>query len=135
MAKTRPPKIPERPLPVLPDDDVRRLPADCSGKDFRDRRDLAIIRPFLDTGMRLKGAAGLPYSPGDPEACDAPCPASPKESGSTLTVLTVAGAANGEQLRGESEDPLFVSFYSGSAAAVSPRMSTRGREGTPPGSH
>ena len=46
MAKTRPPKILEKPVPVLLDDDVRRLLADCSGKDFRDRRDLAIIRRF-----------------------------------------------------------------------------------------
>jgi site-specific recombinase XerC len=55
---------------VLPDLDVRRLLADCSGKDFRDRRDLAIIRPFLDTGMRLDGMAGLRYSADDPEASD-----------------------------------------------------------------
>jgi len=70
MAKTRPPKIPEKPVPVLPDDDVRRLLADCSAKDFRDRRDLAIIRLFLDTGMRLEGMTGLRYSAGDPEASD-----------------------------------------------------------------
>ena len=55
---------------MLPDDDVRRLLADCSGKDFRDRRDLAIIRLFLDTGMRLEGMAGLRYSVGDREASD-----------------------------------------------------------------
>ena len=59
MARTRPPKITEKPVPVLPDEDVRRLLADCSGKDFRDRRDLTIIRLFLDTGMRLEGMAGL----------------------------------------------------------------------------
>jgi len=70
MAKTRPPKIPEKPVPVLPDEDVRRLLADCSGKDFRDRRDLAIIRLFLDTGMRLEGMAGLRYSANDPEGSD-----------------------------------------------------------------
>lgn len=29
--------------------------ADCSGKDFPNRRDCAIIRLFLDTGMRLEG--------------------------------------------------------------------------------
>ncbi len=57
VVKTRPPKIPEKPVPVLPDDDVRHLLADCSDKDFRDRRDLAIIRPFLDTGMRLEEPA------------------------------------------------------------------------------
>ena len=59
MARTRPPKITEKPVPVLPDEDVRRLLADCSGKDFRDRRDLTIIRLFLDTGMRLEGMASL----------------------------------------------------------------------------
>ncbi len=63
MAKTRPPKIPDKPVPVLPDEDVRRLLADCSGKDFCDRRDLAIIRLFLDTGMRLEGMAGLATAP------------------------------------------------------------------------
>lgn len=66
MAKTRPPKVPEKPVPVLPDDDVRRLLTDCSGKDFRDRRDLAIIRLFLGTGMRLEGMAGLRYTPAIP---------------------------------------------------------------------
>jgi site-specific recombinase XerC len=71
MAKRRLPKIPDKPvLVLLSDDDVRRLLADCSGKDFRDRRDLAIIRLFLDTGMRLEGMAGLRYSAGDPEASD-----------------------------------------------------------------
>ena len=70
MARTRPPKIPDKPVPVLPGEDVRRLLADCSGKDFRDRRDLAISRLFLDTGMRLEGMAGLRYSAGDPEASD-----------------------------------------------------------------
>ena len=70
MVKMRPPKIPEKPVPVLPDEDVRRLLADCAGKDFRDRRDLAVIRLFLDTGMRLEGMAGLRYSAGDPEASD-----------------------------------------------------------------
>jgi hypothetical protein len=34
---------------------VRRLLADCSGKDFRDRQALAINRLFLDTGMRVEG--------------------------------------------------------------------------------
>ena len=55
---------------MLPDDDMRRLLADCSGKDFRDRRDLAIIRLFLDTGMRLESMAGLRYRADDPEASD-----------------------------------------------------------------
>src|SRR5260221_1140943 len=70
MAKMRPPKIPEKPVPVLPDDDIRRLLDSCAGKDFRDRRDCAIIRLFLDTGMRLEGMADLRYSSDDPELSD-----------------------------------------------------------------
>jgi site-specific recombinase XerC len=70
MAKMRPPKIPEKPVPVLSDDHVRLLLADCFGKDFRNRRDCAIIRLFLDTGMRLEGMSGLRYSADDPEFSD-----------------------------------------------------------------
>src|SRR6266536_3530636 len=70
MAKMRPPKIPEKPVPVLPDDDIRRLLESCAGKDLRDRRDCAIIRLFLDTGMRLEGMAGLRYNSDDPELSD-----------------------------------------------------------------
>jgi site-specific recombinase XerC len=70
MAKMRPPKIPEQPVPVLPDEDVKRLLASCSGKDFRDGRDCAIVRLFLDTGIRLEGMAGLRYNADDPELSD-----------------------------------------------------------------
>ena len=70
MVKMRPPIIPEQPVPVLSDDQVRGLLAGCSGKDFRDRRDTAIIRLFLDTGMRLEGMGGLRYSTDDPDSSD-----------------------------------------------------------------
>ncbi len=70
MAKMRPLKIPARPVPVLSDHHVRLLLANCSGKDFRNRRDSAIIRLFLDTGMRLEGMSGLQYDADDPESSD-----------------------------------------------------------------
>jgi site-specific recombinase XerD len=70
MAKMRPPIIPEQPVTVLPDDQVRRLLDSCAGRDFRNRRDTAIIRLFLDTGMRLEGMAGLRYSVEDAELSD-----------------------------------------------------------------
>ena len=70
MAKMRPPIIPEQPVPVLSDGQVRGLLAACSGKDFRDRRDTAIIRLFLDTGMRLEGMSGLRYNTDDPDSSD-----------------------------------------------------------------
>jgi site-specific recombinase XerD len=70
MAKMRPPIIPEQPVPVLPDDQVRLLLGSCAGRDFRARRDMAIIRVFLDTGMRLEGMGGLRYSPEDADLSD-----------------------------------------------------------------
>jgi site-specific recombinase XerD len=70
MAKMRPPIIPEQAVPVLSDDQVRGLLATCSGKDFRDRRDTAMIRLFLDTGMRLEGMGGLRYSAEDADLSD-----------------------------------------------------------------
>jgi site-specific recombinase XerD len=70
MAKMRPPIIPEQPVPVLPDDQVRRLLDSCAGRDFRARRDMAIIRVFLDTGMRLEGMGGLRYSAEDGDLSD-----------------------------------------------------------------
>src|SRR5262249_25403083 len=41
------------PIPVIELDDVRRLLSTCSGSDFLDRRDNAIIRILFDTGARL----------------------------------------------------------------------------------
>jgi site-specific recombinase XerD len=43
MAKLRPPIIPEQPVPVVPEDALRRLLATCAGKGFEDRRDTALI--------------------------------------------------------------------------------------------
>jgi site-specific recombinase XerD len=70
MAKMRRPIIPEQPVPVLADDQIRRLLESCAGRDFRNRRDIAIIRLFLDTGMRLEGMGGLRYSAEDPDLSD-----------------------------------------------------------------
>jgi site-specific recombinase XerC len=43
--------------------DMKRLLDSCAGRDFRNRRDVAIVRLFLDTGWRLAGMAGLRYDP------------------------------------------------------------------------
>lgn len=59
MARMRPPKVPVEPVPVLSDDELRRLIAACSGTDFRARRDLALVRCFVDTPGRLSEIAGL----------------------------------------------------------------------------
>ena len=52
MAKMRPPIIPDQPVPVVPDDGLRRLLAACAGKGFEARRDTAMIMLLLDTGAR-----------------------------------------------------------------------------------
>lgn len=59
MEKVRPPAVPERPVPVITDEDLRRLLKACDGKDFAPRRGTAIIRLFLDTGMRRSELAYL----------------------------------------------------------------------------
>lgn len=59
MARMRPPMVPEHPVPVLSLDDAQRLLKTCDGKEFVARRDTAIIRLFLDTGVRLAELSAL----------------------------------------------------------------------------
>jgi site-specific recombinase XerD len=59
MAKMHPPSVPEAPPPVLSQAELARLLKACSGTTFSDRRDLAIIALFYDTGMRREECAGL----------------------------------------------------------------------------
>jgi site-specific recombinase XerC len=59
MAKMKPPAIPEQPVPVLPDEALRRLFAACAGKDFEARRDTAMIMLLLDSGARRAELVGL----------------------------------------------------------------------------
>jgi site-specific recombinase XerD len=59
MAKLRPPIVPDKPVPVVPDDGLRRLLAACAGKSFDARRDTAIIMLLVDTGARRAELADL----------------------------------------------------------------------------
>ncbi|HTX63490.1 MAG TPA: tyrosine-type recombinase/integrase [Acidimicrobiales bacterium] len=59
MARMHPPIVPEIPVPVIGDDELKKLLATCSGKTFEDRRDLAILRVLIDSGMRLGELAGI----------------------------------------------------------------------------
>jgi site-specific recombinase XerD len=52
MRNMRPPIIPEQPVPVLSDDEIKRLLKTCEGKRFEERRDMAILRLFIDSGLR-----------------------------------------------------------------------------------
>jgi site-specific recombinase XerD len=70
MERIRPPRIPEEQPQVLSDDDLRTLLRACDGKSFDDRRDLAIIRLFLDTGCRRAEVANLRVDDVDLDRCE-----------------------------------------------------------------
>jgi site-specific recombinase XerD len=58
MARMRPPIVPEQPVPIVPEDSLRRLLAACAGRGFEARRDTAIIM-LLDTDARRAELADL----------------------------------------------------------------------------
>lgn len=53
------PLVPERPVPVLSDTQLRALVKACEGRAFEDVRDMAIARLMIDTGCRRGEIAGL----------------------------------------------------------------------------
>jgi len=59
MARMRPPIVPEQPVPIVPEDGLRRLLTVCAGKGFEARRDTAIVMLLLDTGARRSELADL----------------------------------------------------------------------------
>src|SRR4051794_13353407 len=67
MERMRPPSVPEQPVPIVSDAHLEALLATCKGNTFENRRDLAIIRLFLDTGMRAGELAGLQVGDVDQE--------------------------------------------------------------------
>ena len=59
MANMRPPSIPETPVPVFSMEDLGALLATAEGRDFVNLRDMAILRLFVDSGMRRGELAAL----------------------------------------------------------------------------
>ena len=59
MRKMRPPAIPEQPVEVLTDENIQALLRACEGQDFSSRRDMAVIRLLVDTGLRRSELAYL----------------------------------------------------------------------------
>jgi site-specific recombinase XerD len=59
MERMRPPAVPEQPVDIFTDDEIRALLGACKGNSFENRRDLAIIRLLFDTGMRAGEITGL----------------------------------------------------------------------------
>ena len=59
MERMTAPAVPEQPVPVFTDDELSRLLATCKGQTFENRRDEALIRLLLDTGMRAEEITAL----------------------------------------------------------------------------
>lgn len=59
MRNMKPPHVPEEPPDVLTDEQLKRILKTCEGRTFEERRDNAIIRLLIDTGMRRSEIAGL----------------------------------------------------------------------------
>lgn len=59
LAGLKPPSQAEKLVQPLTEDELKRLLKACEGRDFVDRRDTAIVRVMLDTGLRPGEVAGL----------------------------------------------------------------------------
>lgn len=59
MARMKPPRVPEQLVPVVGEDELRKLLAACDGRHFDDKRDLAMIRMLIATGMRAGELTGM----------------------------------------------------------------------------
>jgi site-specific recombinase XerD len=57
--RMRPPIVPDKPVPIVPDDGLKRLFQACVGNSFEARRDTALIMLLLDTGARRDEMIGL----------------------------------------------------------------------------
>ena len=64
------PNAPETVKPFLSEADLTALLRACKGDGFEERRDTAILRILLDTGVRVSGLANLRYHPEDESHTD-----------------------------------------------------------------
>jgi site-specific recombinase XerD len=61
MTQVEGPKVTKKAKPFFDDDELARLLQTCQGSSFADRRDTAILRVLIDTGLRVSGLANLRY--------------------------------------------------------------------------
>lgn len=59
MNGMREPQVEVKPVPHLSDDELKLMLKVTEGRSFMDRRDHAIIRLYIDTGMRAGALAGM----------------------------------------------------------------------------
>jgi site-specific recombinase XerD len=65
MPRVEAPKVNKKAKSFFNDDELARLLRTCQGASFVDRRDTAIIRVLIDTGMRVSGLANLRFDQDD----------------------------------------------------------------------
>lgn len=59
MERLSPPRVPDKPVPVVALDDFRKLLRQAEGKDFTSRRDTAVLLLLFDAGIRRGELTGL----------------------------------------------------------------------------
>ncbi len=70
MARMKPPRVPEKLVPVISEPDMKTLFKTVAGTDFESRRDKAIFSVFIDIGIRVSEMAGLSVDDLDLESRD-----------------------------------------------------------------
>ena len=70
MARLRPPRVTEKPVPFFTSVELSELGKACQGRAFAQRRDAAILAVFKATGIRLSEMAGIRYYPDDHDRSD-----------------------------------------------------------------
>jgi site-specific recombinase XerD len=59
FTRMKPPTVPESPVPVISDPDLRKLLDACEGTSYEERRDSALIRLLVDCGVRCSEVMNL----------------------------------------------------------------------------
>jgi integrase/recombinase XerD len=70
MAKLRPPKVSDKPVPFFTSVELSKLGRCCRGNSFEDRRDAEVLAVFLATGIRVSELAAMRYSRDNPDSSD-----------------------------------------------------------------
>ena len=108
MRSMKPPTIDEVPTPFLRDADLKRLLKACEGRAFEDRRDMAVIRLLIETGVRRTELTNLTTDDVDREnrVIHVQATSSKGRRGRTVGFGAKASVAVGRYLRARRAHPL-----------------------------